>query len=232
MCDRLIDLLTLKFSRTLVPLTFPIVVHAVAGAGKTTFLNNLLVDPIYEIVSLNDLTRAKIHGNSIKTSFSSERSERVLILDEYLQFDEETISKAQFIFSDPYQSACQPRLAHFTCNQTQRFGNQTAEFLRKLNFDVVSDKIDELKFGHLFNSELSGTVIGYSPEVCELLSAHCVEFLEPCRTVGLTFNKVTLVLNTSNLDDIPSHILYISLTRHIESILILTPDASYSSTRL
>nr|WPR17637.1 MAG: movement and silencing protein TGBp1 [Dracophyllum betaflexi-like virus] len=222
-------LLSKGFVRTCVALDFPVVVHAVPGAGKTSLLRELIAElDFVEVVTFGIPDPPNLSSRRIK-AFSegiSEKPDLVLIVDEYIT-GKSSVPKCDFLFSDPIQNKAFGREAHFIKSSTGRFGKQTCELLLSFGFEVSSEKEDCVVIEGIFEGDLIGQVITCEEDCADLLRRHCVDFKLHCDILGCTFDKVTFVTSSSSIPDDRRSDFYISLTRHKSFLKILCPDASF-----
>lgn len=203
-----------SYNRTSEPTNFPIVVHAVAGSGKTTIIRNILqAHPTLTAVTFGTPDPINLAGRRIAPPTTPAD-----IVDEYLAGP--TQPSAKLLLADPLQHRADPLRAHFTCNRTQRFGRDTCKLLNSLGVDVLSDKEDEVTYADAYIAEPEGTIIALGEDSAQLLSDHSVEFLLPCQALGLTFDVVT-VLTDAPLEEQDFTSRYIACSRHRKKLLIL-----------
>nr|QQG34621.1 TGB1 [Yucca alphaflexivirus 1] len=210
-----------SYTRTSIPLSLPLVVHAVAGAGKTHLLTQLLHScPSVTVHTLG----APIPRDS--TCRGSGGDLRVFnVLDEY-QIAADT-SSYQALFGDPLQGPSDKAYpdAHYVNTTSLRFGRQTCQLLNSIGITCSSVRPDQVVVQRPFGAEPRGQVIALDSEGFEYLRAHQLQPRRPCELAGQTFDECT-VLVTRRLRDYQSNELYIALTRHRYSLLLLTPYAA------
>lgn len=202
------------YNRTSEPTSFPIVVHAVAGSGKTTIVRNLLqAHPTLTAVTFGTPDPVNLSGRRISAPTSPAD-----IVDEYLAGPAQPTAK--LLLADPLQHKATPLRAHFTCNRTQRFGKETCKLLNTLGVDVLSSKEDEVVYANAFETDPEGTIIALGEDAVQLLSDHNADFLLPCQALGLTFDVVT-VLTDAPLEEQDFTNRYIACSRHRDKLVIL-----------
>nr|QYF50197.1 MAG: triple gene block protein 1 [Xinjiang betaflexivirus 2] len=209
-----------------------LVVHCVPGGGKSTVIRKLLAASRRFV--------AVTFGVPDPVTLSCERIRAVgedlellggelLIVDEYCIGDWEALKPA-ILFGDPCQGVLSKVLRpDFIKTKTQRFGNATCTLLRSLGFQIESTQEDIVVFCTPFDFEPEGQIIALGQEACDLLNRHRVPFKKPCCIRGSTFSVVTLVTEFSHLSEVVSSELYQCLTRHRNKLIILNPDAAFSS---
>nr|AGS13107.1 TGB1 [Cowpea mild mottle virus] len=210
----------------------PIVINCVPGAGKTTLIRELLAEhSCFAAFSTVRADQENLVGRKIEKFTGEVPCDKLVILDEYQNLP--SIPKGVFaVFGDPLQS-CKPISleANFISIKSHRFGKNTEKLLRKLSFEVVADKADTVLVEDIFGSELEGQVVCFEEEVVKLLNSHSVDFLEPQNLQGLTFKSVTFI-TTGTVTEANKHFHLICLTRHSDSLKILSPGAVYPNSEL
>lgn len=227
--DIVIDkLLDLGFSRTLLPLREILVVNCVPGAGKTSFIRELIQsDCNFEAFTTGPPDSPNLTGNYIAKWTGTTNPEKFTILDEYQRLT--TFPEGvQAVFGDPTQS-CNPFLLapHLISRQTHRFGSETCALLNSIGFPINSIKTDSVRIRDIYSEDPIGQVICCEADVERLLIAHGVSFLTCSEVIGQTFEKVTFVTsNQISRANRQKHL--ICLTRHSLELLILCPDGLYA----
>lgn len=218
------------FKRLNNTLHLPIVFHCVPGAGKTSLiLECIKADSRFVAVTAGVPSERNLEGISIGKFDGSVPGGSFPILDEYTLL--ERLPEGFFaVFGDPIQSlggVIKP--ADFTCNVSRRIGQCTAQLLRSLNFDIVSQKEEDLVIiKDIYQVDPQDTVLYYEAEVGCLLKRHCVKAYNITEVTGQTFRSVTFVTG-ENRPEADRAKAYQCLTRHSSSLLILCPDASYAA---
>ncbi|AAW67747.1 TGB 1 [Mint virus X] len=201
------------FTRTSLPLSKPIVVHTVAGAGKTTFIRRLIRHaPFPTAITGGTPDPPHISGQRITAPPGPAN-----IVDEYPLVD---WAGADVIFADPLQHRGPTLPAHYTSSITHRFGRATCELLSKFGITAESNKEDEVFFGWAFADDPEGAVICLDAEAQSLASWNGLEHLKPCEALGATFPVVTVISGTP-LEEADAVDRYIALTRHTRLLRIL-----------
>jgi hypothetical protein len=202
------------YERTPLPLQEPIVVHTVAGAGKTTLVRSWLRrSPHLKAVTGGQPDPPTLEGVGILAPHS-----RADIVDEYPAVPDRTGAKV--LLADPLQHRGPILPAHFIGRRTHRFGKATCELLKLFSINCTADRVDKVSRSGLFDSDLVGTIIAVDDDAAELLEAHSAQFLTPCQALGLTFESVTAV-STVPLEEADPVNRYIACSRHSQQLLIL-----------
>ncbi|AEO12141.1 tgb1 [Tamus red mosaic virus] len=217
------------FERTKEPISKPVVVHAVAGAGKSTLIRKLL--------ERNPEIRAFTHGvpdppslgcNDIGPFQSNPPSHTINILDEYPAGD---VSGAfHVLFADPLQHRKPKRRPHFVKRVSHRLGPNTENLLRKVGISITGAGSAEVKTQQsIFEGALFGKITAVDSNVGNLLANHGVKFSYPDDVLGLEFPVVTVfsALPVSEICDKEG--AYIALSRHTEELHVRAPG-SFNST--
>nr|ACL01041.1 putative triple gene block 1 protein [Kalanchoe latent virus] len=216
-----------KFVRLTSCITPPIIVHSVPGAGKSSLIRELInSDKRFSAFTFGKEDCQTITGVRINKATENLESREFCIFDEYLEGDLPAWAFAAF--ADPLQGGSgEVQRAHFTKEESHRFGKCTAQLLRELNFSITASGEDIVQIRGLYEVDPQDTIIFYEREVGELLRAHCVEAFCIRDIRGQTFDSVTFV--TANSKPIDRELSFQCLTRHRRSLLILSPDASYTA---
>ena len=229
--DSFVNLLTeLGFVRTNTPLSRPLVVHAVAGAGKSSLIRRHLEsnpNAVAQTWSRPD------HPNLLQRyirPYVGATPGAFNILDEYpaqpLQGDWDVV------IADPLQYGKYTIPPHYVKSITHRFGKATTSFLQEQGFLVhpADDCVeDSCTTAGIFDGPLQGHIIAVDHAAKSLVEAHGVQATCPKSDLGLQYDVVTAV-STRPLSEIPDrHNLYIALTRHKIHLHVLTPQA-YTTT--
>jgi len=202
------------FTRTPLPLQEPIVVHTVAGAGKTTLVRSW----IRRAPHLKAVTGGRSDPPSLEGVGILEPHGRADIVDEYPAVLDR--AGAKILLADPLQHRGPTLPAHFIGRRTHRFGRATCELLKLWDINCTADKEDIVSRSGLFDSDLVGTIIAVDDDAADLLEAHSAEFLTPCQALGQTFEAVTAV-STVPLEEADPVNRYIACSRHSQQLLIL-----------
>lgn len=217
-----------NFNRVCTTLNKPIVFHCVPGAGKSSLIRECCrTDSRFTAVTLGAEDERDLSGISITKYKGEVPLCDYPLLDEYTLAEE--LEEGWFaIFGDPIQANNRVVLrAHFTCNLSKRFGKCTAQFLRELGFDVIAEGDDLVQIAGIYEEDPRETVIYYECEVGRLLRSHSVEAYHISEITGKTFESVTFVTASDHPTERAS--AYQCLTRHRKNLLILAPNATYTT---
>lgn len=218
------------FVRVNTRLSNPVVIHCVPGAGKSSCIRELItLDSRFVAFTAGIEDRPNIRGRWIRKFENSIVEGKLNLLDEYTLVKE--LPTGLFaIFGDPLQSNLStPLAADFICNKSRRFGSATSQLLKELKFDVVAEGPDSVQIADIYEVDPRDQVLFFEKEVGELLCRHNLEAKHITEVVGQTFDSVTFV--TSEEGPLSEVEAFQCLTRHRRSLLILCPNASYSSPR-
>ncbi|AXK15642.1 TGBp1 [Turtle grass virus X] len=196
----------------------PIVVHAVAGAGKTTFLRSLLEFRETEVYTAGTHDPPSLTGKHIRCA-QPPTPGAFNILDEYPAWPTYTSEHWQALFADNLQHSGPTLRAHYTCSLTYRFGEQTAEALRHIGFTITprpdSNPCAGLSWDNLYVGYIFGQVITLDQEAHRLATAHGLSPITAEESRGLEFDTTTVVTTQPTLSSLPErHLVYVALTRH------------------
>nr|QLJ11035.1 TGB1 [Clover yellow mosaic virus] len=220
-------LLSEGYTRTTKPLSEPLIIHAVAGAGKSTLIRKLLAQ--------SDTYRAHTNGppdpptpacTSIIPFTSNPPQHTFNILDEY-PIGQSKGYKA--LFADILQHRNNHQSPHFIKTISHRLGPSTAKLIREtLNIPLEGTGEAELKsILPVLGSPLFGTLTALTPEVAAFINDHGAKFYCPDQVLGLEFPVVT-VLSTLPLTSLPDQsATYIALSRHTQELHVRSPDPPY-----
>lgn len=219
------------FVRTNEPLTDQLVVHAVAGCGKSTLIRKFLEEqPQARAYTHGKPDPPNLEGRFIQ-AFRSPNPEHFNILDEYCK--EPITARFQVLIADPLQyRACHLR-PHYTNHKSHRLGPATCKLISECGIRIESHREDQdlVTHGGIFGSPLLGQVIALDRPSSDLLKAHGVQALCPIETVGQEYPVVTVVSSKPLRSVSFKDQLYIALSRHTEELHVLSPELSHTSTR-
>nr|QBS17039.1 triple gene block protein 1 [Lily symptomless virus] len=226
--DVLLSLLSeFGFERLSSELSLPIVVHSVPGGGKSSLIRKLInKDRRFSAYTFGLEDCESITGVRIKKAHASIPRSEFVVFDEYIEGDAPPWAFA--VFADPLQGGPGPVLrAHFIKRRTHRFGKCTAQLLNDLSYEVESDLADVVQIQGIYETDPQGTVVYYEACVGNLLRAHSVPAYCISEIRGQTFESVTFV--TSENHPVDRALAFQCLTRHRSSLLILSPNATYTT---
>lgn len=225
--DILTSLLTANgYNRTDHPLSKPLVVHAVAGAGKTSLIR--------EFMKVHPAVNAQTHGTPDKPNLSRKmirqysipKANHFNILDEYCALPVKGSWDA--VFADPLQHPDHALEPHFIKETSHRLGAQTCKLISDLGILIYPGAEDQpvVRKG-VFEGELFGTVIALDQQIHDLAQRHGVRTFCPQATIGQQYPVVT-VLSSNPLESVEdSTALYIALTRHTKELHVRCPPPPY-----
>lgn len=217
------------YTRTDLPISKPLVIHAVAGAGKTTLIRQFLHQ--------HSATNAQTLGTPDKPNlsrkmirqFSMPKANHFNILDEYCA--QPLKGSWDAVFADPLQHPDYALEPHFIKEISHRLGPSTCELISSLGILIYPDSEDQVVTRKgVFESELFGVVIALDEAIFQLASRHGLKPLCPKATIGLQFPVVT-VLSSLALEQVEdSTALYIALTRHTKELHVRCPTEADATT--
>ncbi|ACM45998.1 triple gene block protein 1 [Helleborus mosaic virus] len=211
----------------------PFVVHCVPGAGKSTAIRKILSclpearAYTFGVCDPPSVCTCRIQG---VREWDQATSTEFTIVDEYTEGDYIKL-QPKLVFGDPCQSEHLSRVLrpHYTCLTTKRFGAETCAILRKLKFQIFSEKCDTVLQVGIFEGEPEGQVVAFEDEVKTLLNSHNCEYKGLCEIRGETYKCVTFVTATVGVPKQDIEKFFLCLTRHSEKLVILSPDAAFAS---
>uniref|UniRef100_A0AAU6MW33 Triple gene block 1 n=1 Tax=Saffron betaflexivirus 1 TaxID=3119434 RepID=A0AAU6MW33_9VIRU len=210
----------LGYRRTKLDISKPIIIHSVAGSGKTTLIEKISKE-ISSVSAYTTATARKDLSGTLIEKFPCKLADcQIKILDEYPLAEKSDFCKFDLLFCDPYQYSSNTEQAHYILEDSFRIGRETSAFLRKIGFSIQSTKEDIFKEENIYRGEPEGVVICNSSEVSKLLERHSLEFKFYCEVIGEEFDTVTFVTEKS-LEEIGDYKDYICLTRHSRKLKIL-----------
>ncbi|BAJ17498.1 triple gene block 1 [Lagenaria mild mosaic virus] len=209
------------FERTGLPLSSPLVVHAVAGAGKTTLIRKYLASNPNSLAFTHGIPDRRNLENRYLREFDSPVPGFFCILDEYP--GGEYKEKWDVLIADPLQHENEPMSPHFIKATSHRFGKNTEDLLTGLGFNLIGLKeSDRVNISHIFGGPILGEVIALEPAARHLLLDHGLKPHCPRSVLGQEFTEVTVVSFKPLSQFKDSADLYIALTRHSETLHVRT----------
>nr|BAU68242.1 25 kDa protein [Cactus virus X] len=203
------------YTRTDLPISKPLVIHAVAGAGKTTLIRQFLHQhsatnaqtlgtpdkPNLSRKMIRQFSMPKAnHFNIVVTVLSSLALEQVEdstalyialtrhTLDEYCA--QPLKGSWDAVFADPLQHPDYALEPHFIKETSHRLGPSTCELISSLGILIYPDSEDQVVTRKgVFESELFGVVIALDEAIFQLAGRHGLKPLCPKATIGLQFPK-------------------------------------------
>lgn len=230
--DSFIDELTVAgFTRTSLPFSKPLVVHAVAGAGKSTVLRNFCkLEPTAVAYTHGkpdppnlEQTHIRVVQNPVKGHFC--------LLDEYTAQGVSNIEGWSALLADPLQHDSPALRPHFVKHLSHRVCPKTATLLQGLGIQIQSARQDEaqIDFTGLFDGPIIGTVIHLDQTAKKLASSHGIQSYCP-RELRSFETEVVTVISTSPITELNDKVgLYIACTRHTKALHVRAPPPYPSS---
>nr|BDB91244.1 triple gene block 1 [Cymbidium mosaic virus] len=219
-----------KFERTNLPLSSPLVVHGIAGSGKstilTTFHHHYPAHPIFShSPTLLDPSN-RIYQQCITTDSVPDGA----IVDEY-NYKALDYSHCLALFGDPLQlpHSLQP---HYYSSRTHRYGPKLTSLLNNLfHLSITSlAPVDSLDYADPFAVDPSGFTIA-DEEVYNFVSQQVPGTLLPLDTVGLEYSSVSFYCSDLRRCVVLRPLsTFIALTRAKGNLTIFDFNARFSST--
>lgn len=227
--EHLISLLIANgYTRTDTPITKPLVVHAVAGAGKTTVIRQFLKEsPAVNAQTLGTPDKPNLTRKMIR-QYSMPKANHFNILDEYCA--QPLKGSWDAVFADPLQHPDFTLEPHFIKETSHRLGRSTCELISSLGIFMLPDAEDQpVNIQGVFEGEIHGVVIALDEYIHKLAARHGLKPFCPKATIGLQFPIVTVLssLPLEQVDD--STGLYIALTRHTQALHVRCPTEAHAA---
>nr|WAB21243.1 triple gene block protein 2 [Banmivirus BanMMV] len=199
-------------------ITDKIVIHGVAGCGKSTLAKALIKDENYNVVNPLSSEAFDITGRYIKREIVT-FNDKINVLDEYLSVD--CHDGFQVLLADPFQYKKTPYLANYIKRSSHRFKKELIPLLLEIEIEAEaeSEGLHIIK-GSAYEEEPRGTIITLEEEVAKYVSGHGLSINYPDCVQGLEFETVTLY-HCKNLCELERSGLYIALTRAKNELRIL-----------
>nr|WAB21348.1 triple gene block protein 2 [Banmivirus BanMMV] len=192
------------------PITDKIVIHGVAGCGKSTLTRELIKDSGFNVVNALSDEKIDLTGQYIKKDLITFEN-KINVLDEYLSVDHH--EGFQVLLADPFQYSQKPYLANYTKKKSHRFKKELVPILLELGIEVqVEEEGLNITRGSAYDIEPKGKIICIEKEVAEYVSGHGLEICYPCCVQGQEFEVVTFYYK-KELKELSRSDLYIALTR-------------------
>nr|WAB21363.1 triple gene block protein 2 [Banmivirus BanMMV] len=192
------------------PITDKIIIHGVAGCGKSTLTKELIKDSNFNVVNALSDEKFDLTGQFIGRELVT-FVDKINVLDEYLSVDDH--KGFQVLLADPFQYVKKPYLANYIKKESHRFKKELVPILSDLEIEVKADKggLNVIK-GSAYNIEPKGRVICVEEEVKNYVSEHGLDVCYPCCVQGQEFEVVTFY-HRGELKELSRSDLYIALTR-------------------
>nr|QYF50143.1 MAG: putative triple gene block protein 1 [Sichuan alphaflexivirus 1] len=208
------------FRRTDRPLSHPLVIHAIAGAGKTTLINKFLA----EGRNIEVVTPGKAPDSTLTYCENTSTEELALkVLDEYQAYPHR--EAFDVLIGDPLQGGDLPVFEpHYLKEESHRFGVETCKLLKAAGIHAISSKPDTVIVRHYIGAEPEGQLIAVDTEGKKYLESFGLNPKFPLEVLGETFPIVTVLL-TRRIKEYPRHLVYIAFSRHSSRLIVLSPNA-------
>lgn len=216
------------YVRTNEILTDTLVVHAVAGAGKSTLIRKFILQhPHARAYTHGVPDPPNLEGRFIQ-AFKGPDSTHFNILDEYCA--EPLSGSWNVLIADPLQHKSQALRPHYIKKTSHRLGKATCSLLTSVGLEVTSEKEEDVvDYRGVFEGPLFGTVIALDSTARTLLCRHGIQPLCPSEVLGSEFDEVTVVSELPLHQVRLKHSLYIALTRHRKSLHVRAPPLPHST---
>lgn len=223
-------LLTKGFVRTNEPLESTLVVHAVAGAGKSTLIRQFLSEhPNARAYTHGIPDPPNLTGRCIQP-FKTPSPEHFNILDEYCA--EPITATWDVLIADPLQHKNLPRRPHYIKATSHRLGPDTCALLREVGIEVTPrESADKVVSSGIFEKPLYGEIISLDRPTLDLLRAHNLNPKCPQEVLGQEFPVVTVVSSIPLSQVRLKYQVYIALTRHLEELHVRAPANPHPASR-
>lgn len=192
------------------PITDKIIIHGIAGCGKSTLTKELVKDSNFNVVNALSNEEFNLTGQYIKKEPVALEN-KINVLDEYLSINNH--EGFQVLLADPFQYIQKPYLANYIKRKSHRFKKELVPILLELGIEVEVEKegLNIIK-GSAYDIEPKGRIICIEDEVAKYVSKHNLDVHYPCCTQGQEFEAVT-IYHKEELKKLKRSDLYIALTR-------------------
>ncbi|UTQ50732.1 MAG: 25 kDa triple gene block protein 1 [Plant associated potexvirus 1] len=206
------------FKRTEHDITTPLVVHAVAGGGKSSLLK--LLTPHFRVGTAAPANLYSFGGDHFVPVAAG-----CQIVDEY-QSARTLPESAIALVGDPLQDPlCSHSLKpHYIKYQSHRVGPEVAAALKFI--PIIPAGQSRLQLSSAYEKDPEGLVISYEPSVCDILRRHQVEHKHPNEVRSEEYPTVTVYTTSTVIPPSDHSNFYVALTRATAKILWLTLDAT------
>lgn len=191
-------------------ITDKIIIHGVAGCGKSTLTKELANDNNFNVVNALSDEKFDLTGQYIKRDLTT-FVDKVNVLDEYLCVDNH--EGFQVLLADPFQYTQKPYPANYIKKKSHRFKRELVPILLELGIEIeVEEGGLDISRGSAYIIEPKGQVICIEEEVAKYVSEHGINVCYPCCVQGQEFEAVT-IYHKKELKELERSNLYIALTR-------------------
>nr|WAB21233.1 triple gene block protein 2 [Banmivirus BanMMV] len=195
-----------------------IVIHGVAGCGKSTLTKELAKDKNFNIVNALSNEEFNLEGQFIKKELTV-LNDKINVLDEYLSVNCQ--KGFQVLLADPFQYEKKPLLANYVKKVSHRFKKELLPILSEIGIEIEAEKEGFTVIrGSAYEIEPKGKIITTEEQVAEYVSSHGLDICYPSCVQGQEFDTVTFY-HCRNLNELKRSELYVALTRVKEELLIL-----------
>lgn len=195
-----------------------IVIHGVAGCGKSTLTKELAKDKNFNIVNALSNEEFNLEGQYIRRDLTT-FSDKINVLDEYLSVNCQ--EGFQVLLADPFQYERVPLLANYVKKVSHRFKKELLPILLEVGIEIEAEKEGlVITRGSAYEIEPKGKVITTEQQVAEYVSEHGLDVCYPNCVQGQEFDVVTFY-HCKELKELKRSELYVALTRVREELLIL-----------
>lgn len=195
-----------------------IVIHGVAGCGKSTLTKELAKDKNFNVVNALSSEEFNLEGLCIRRELTA-FDDKINVLDEYLSVDCQ--KGFQVLLVDPFQYEKVPRLANYIKRVSHRFRKELLPVLSEIGIEAEAEKEGlAITRGSAYEIEPKGKVITTEEQVAKYVSRHGINICFPNCVQGQEFDIVTFY-HCKDLKELKRSELYVALTRVKEELLIL-----------
>nr|WAB21273.1 triple gene block protein 2 [Banmivirus BanMMV] len=195
-----------------------IVIHGVAGCGKSTLTKELAKDKNFNVINPLSNEEFNLEGQCIKKELNT-FCNKINVLDEYLSVDCQ--SGFQVLLADPFQYEKVPLLANYVKKLSHRFKRELLPILLEIGIEVEAESEGlTITRGSAYEIEPKGKVITTEEQVAKYVLSHGLDVCYPNCVQGQEFEIVTFY-HCKDLRELKRSELYVALTRVKEELLIL-----------
>lgn len=195
-----------------------IVIHGVAGCGKSTLTKELARDKNFNVVNALSKEEFNLEGQCISRKLVT-FSDKINVLDEYLSVDRR--QGFQVLLADPFQYEKVPLLANYIKKTSHRFKKELIPILSEIGIEVEAEREGlAIIRGSAYEIEPKGKIITTEEQVAKYVSNHGLNICYSDCVQGQEFDIVTFY-HCKDLKELKRAELYVALTRVREELLIL-----------
>lgn len=206
------------FTATEHTITDKIVIHGVAGSGKSALTKELVKDNNFNVVNTLSKEEFNLSGQYIQRDLVT-FDDKINVLDEYLSIDHH--EGFQVLLADPFQYKKIPYKANYIKRKSHRFKKELVPLLSELGVDVDTEEegLNIVK-GSAYEIEPEGKLIAIEEDVIEYVLKHGLNICYPECVQGQEFESVT-IYHSKALKELERSELYTALTRVKKELRIL-----------